>query len=258
MDRLGTGLCDDNRPTAPAFNLGLTARARLASPGLKRRTLAPVASPFPACSSPVHALTPSAPGRLAPHPARAMALMWRSDMTIQQQISVVTLGVADLERSKRFYGDGFGWTPVFENEEIVFFQMNGFVLGLAAERPGRGHAAPVHRRTRGGVAGPQRPHRGRGSADHRPARRPWRHVLLKGRYFRRSGACRAMSPIPTTMPGTSSGTPLQDRRRRDGDVRDLISAVILALVARTPLTVGVRECSRSHSSAELGVPGARP
>lgn len=51
-------------------------------------------------------------------------------MTIQQQISVVTLGVADLERSKRFYAHGFGWTPVFENEEIVFFQMNGFVLGL--------------------------------------------------------------------------------------------------------------------------------
>jgi len=49
---------------------------------------------------------------------------------MQQQISVVTLGVADLARSKRFYVDGFGWTPVFENEEIVFFQMNGFVLGL--------------------------------------------------------------------------------------------------------------------------------
>ena len=49
---------------------------------------------------------------------------------MQQQISVVTLGVADLARSKRFYVDGFGWTPVFENEEIAFFQMNGFVLGL--------------------------------------------------------------------------------------------------------------------------------
>ncbi len=39
---------------------------------------------------------------------------------MQQQISVVTLGVADLERSKRFYRDGFGWSPVFENEEIAF------------------------------------------------------------------------------------------------------------------------------------------
>ncbi|MEJ8574133.1 VOC family protein [Microbaculum marinum] len=48
---------------------------------------------------------------------------------MQQQISVITLAVSDLERSRRFYTDGFGWTPVFENEEIVFYQMNGFVLG---------------------------------------------------------------------------------------------------------------------------------
>ena len=48
----------------------------------------------------------------------------------RQAISVVTLGVTDLERSRRFYSDGFGWEPVFENEEILFFQMNGLVLGL--------------------------------------------------------------------------------------------------------------------------------
>jgi catechol 2,3-dioxygenase-like lactoylglutathione lyase family enzyme len=48
---------------------------------------------------------------------------------MQQQISVITLGIADLARSKRFYGGGFGWTPVFENEEIAFYQMNGLVLG---------------------------------------------------------------------------------------------------------------------------------
>ncbi|MBL8553148.1 MAG: VOC family protein [Phenylobacterium sp.] len=48
---------------------------------------------------------------------------------MQQQVAVITLGVAGLVRSKRFYVEGFGWTPVFENEEIVFYQMNGFVLG---------------------------------------------------------------------------------------------------------------------------------
>ncbi|MCC7267966.1 MAG: VOC family protein [Caulobacteraceae bacterium] len=48
---------------------------------------------------------------------------------MQQQISVITLGVADLARSKRFYADGFGWAPVFENKEIAFYQMNGLVLG---------------------------------------------------------------------------------------------------------------------------------
>ncbi|PWB93595.1 VOC family protein [Methylosinus sporium] len=48
---------------------------------------------------------------------------------MQQQISVITLGVSDLERSRRFYVEGFGWRPVFESPEIIFYQMNGFVLG---------------------------------------------------------------------------------------------------------------------------------
>ena len=48
---------------------------------------------------------------------------------MQQQISVITLSVADLARSKRFYMDGFGWSPIFDNADIVFYQMNGFVLG---------------------------------------------------------------------------------------------------------------------------------
>jgi uncharacterized protein len=49
---------------------------------------------------------------------------------MQQQMSVITLGTKDLTRSRRFYVEGFGWKPVFENEEIAFFQMNGFVLGV--------------------------------------------------------------------------------------------------------------------------------
>ncbi len=48
---------------------------------------------------------------------------------MQQQISIITLGVADYARSRRFYVDGFGWTPAYENGEIVFYQMNGLVLG---------------------------------------------------------------------------------------------------------------------------------
>jgi uncharacterized protein len=50
-------------------------------------------------------------------------------MDMQQQISIITLGISSTERSKRFYCDGFGWIPVFENHEVVFYQMNGFVLG---------------------------------------------------------------------------------------------------------------------------------
>lgn len=48
---------------------------------------------------------------------------------MQHQVSVITLGITDIVRSKRFYTEGFGWKPVFENDEIVFYQMNGFVLG---------------------------------------------------------------------------------------------------------------------------------
>ena len=48
---------------------------------------------------------------------------------MQQQISVITLGVQNLARSRDFYVNGFEWRPVFENDEIIFYQMNGFVLG---------------------------------------------------------------------------------------------------------------------------------
>jgi catechol 2,3-dioxygenase-like lactoylglutathione lyase family enzyme len=48
---------------------------------------------------------------------------------MQQQMSVITLGITDLVRSRRFYEEGFSWRPVFQNEEIIFYQMNGFVLG---------------------------------------------------------------------------------------------------------------------------------
>jgi catechol 2,3-dioxygenase-like lactoylglutathione lyase family enzyme len=47
-----------------------------------------------------------------------------------QQISCVTLGISSIAATRRFYGYGFGWTPVFENEEILFYQMNGLMLGL--------------------------------------------------------------------------------------------------------------------------------
>lgn len=49
-----------------------------------------------------------------------------------QSMSVITLGIEDLARSQAFYREGFGWTPVFENDEIAFYQMNGFVLATWA------------------------------------------------------------------------------------------------------------------------------
>jgi catechol 2,3-dioxygenase-like lactoylglutathione lyase family enzyme len=49
---------------------------------------------------------------------------------MEQSIGLITLGVSDIARARRFYVDGLGWTPVFENEQVVFFQMSGCVFGL--------------------------------------------------------------------------------------------------------------------------------
>ena len=53
---------------------------------------------------------------------------------MNQRISFITLGVNDLNAMKQFYIEKFGWTPMKEEEGIVFFQMNGFILGLYPAR----------------------------------------------------------------------------------------------------------------------------
>ena len=50
--------------------------------------------------------------------------------TMDQRVSVLTLGVKDLGSSKRFYVDGFGWKPVHEDNEIIFFHAGGMVFAL--------------------------------------------------------------------------------------------------------------------------------
>ena len=50
---------------------------------------------------------------------------------MQPRLNIVTLGVAELERSLRFYRDGLGWQPSnASQEEIAFFQLGGIVLAL--------------------------------------------------------------------------------------------------------------------------------
>jgi catechol 2,3-dioxygenase-like lactoylglutathione lyase family enzyme len=49
---------------------------------------------------------------------------------MEQRLTMVTLGVADMERSRRFY-EALGWTASIEGGgQIVLFQLLGFVLGL--------------------------------------------------------------------------------------------------------------------------------
>ncbi|WP_084102095.1 VOC family protein [Demequina sp. NBRC 110051] len=49
-------------------------------------------------------------------------------MTVQR-VSMVTLGVADLGRSRAFY-DAWGWTARQATDEIVFYQLGTMVLAL--------------------------------------------------------------------------------------------------------------------------------
>jgi uncharacterized protein len=49
---------------------------------------------------------------------------------MDQRISLVTLGVKNLAAAKKFYVEGLGWGPAFENKEILFFQTGGMVFAL--------------------------------------------------------------------------------------------------------------------------------
>jgi catechol 2,3-dioxygenase-like lactoylglutathione lyase family enzyme len=74
---------------------------------------------------------------------------------MKQSISLITLGVADIERSRAFY-ESLGWSPAREIEETLFFQANGVVLvvwgrekladdmGIEDADPGWGGIALAH------------------------------------------------------------------------------------------------------------------
>jgi catechol 2,3-dioxygenase-like lactoylglutathione lyase family enzyme len=48
---------------------------------------------------------------------------------MEQRLSLVTLGVADLARSLRFY-EALGWKRGNKEAEVVFFQLKGMILAL--------------------------------------------------------------------------------------------------------------------------------
>ncbi len=50
---------------------------------------------------------------------------------MEQRLSIVSLGVADLAASRRFYEQGLGWkVSSTSNESIVFMDLGGVILGL--------------------------------------------------------------------------------------------------------------------------------
>jgi uncharacterized protein len=59
---------------------------------------------------------------------------------MEQRISLVTLGVADLGRARRFY-EGLGWSGAQQpDDEVCFFQAGGMVFALWTALGG--HGAP--------------------------------------------------------------------------------------------------------------------
>ncbi|MDH3315063.1 MAG: VOC family protein [Gammaproteobacteria bacterium] len=49
---------------------------------------------------------------------------------MEQRLSMITLGVADLTRAVAFYENVIGWTPAPSLPNIVFFNLSGLLLAL--------------------------------------------------------------------------------------------------------------------------------
>jgi catechol 2,3-dioxygenase-like lactoylglutathione lyase family enzyme len=85
---------------------------------------------------------------------------------MDQRLTLITLGVADLDRAIRFYRDGLGWAPSSASQEgeVAFFQLNGMVLGLWSRASLAGDARVVDGGGWGGIALAQN-HRSREAVD---------------------------------------------------------------------------------------------
>ena len=49
---------------------------------------------------------------------------------MEQRLSLVTLGVSDLARARRFYEDGLGWRRGNDEPGVAFYEMPGGILAL--------------------------------------------------------------------------------------------------------------------------------
>jgi len=49
---------------------------------------------------------------------------------MDQRISVLTIGAANLGAMKAFYNEVLGWKPTAENKDIIFYKLNGFLLSI--------------------------------------------------------------------------------------------------------------------------------
>ncbi len=53
---------------------------------------------------------------------------------MEQRVSLITLGVRDLARARRFYEQGLGWrASALGGDEVAFYQCGGMIVGLFGE-----------------------------------------------------------------------------------------------------------------------------
>lgn len=70
---------------------------------------------------------------------------------MDQRVSVITLGVADLDRSRRFY-EALGWKRGNRDDGVVFFQIPGAVFALWSRQSLAGEAGLKDNGGFGGIA----------------------------------------------------------------------------------------------------------
>ncbi|GAA1476145.1 VOC family protein [Nocardioides aestuarii] len=65
---------------------------------------------------------------------------------MEQRVSFITLAVADLGATRRFYVDGLGWEPELEADDVIMFRVaDKVVLSLWAESGFEQEVGPVRR-----------------------------------------------------------------------------------------------------------------
>jgi catechol 2,3-dioxygenase-like lactoylglutathione lyase family enzyme len=69
---------------------------------------------------------------------------------MEQRLSLITLGVADLARARAFYERGLGWTALNALEDVAFYQLPGLVFALFERKALEGDA---NRRIDGAFSG---------------------------------------------------------------------------------------------------------
>lgn len=63
---------------------------------------------------------------------------------MDQRVSFITLAVADLDRTRRFYVDGLGWVPALDVQDVIMFPVaEKVILSLWAREGFESEVGPV-------------------------------------------------------------------------------------------------------------------